>query len=231
MTNKHRILIGAIVLAVLGIGGLFVSNRIKTRNLRVLEHNLEVALDSLKVIELKNGDLLALRGSYILSEKDMTKQLELSKAEAKDLRKKLGSAIWALSKVKAKVVVDTVEIPSVVYIKDDSTRVVHWNLEDQWMVVCGTTEVRPDSACTVLNSLGMDLPLTIGYSKDHKFFVSTPNPYVQVTDITSTVNIKTIRPRTHWGIGFQAGPGVYWNPTKNSIDWGLGLQFGVSYRF
>lgn len=79
MTNKHRILIGAIVLAVLGIGGLFVSNRIKTRNLRVLEHNLEVALDSLGVTELKNGDLLALRGSYILSEKDMTKQLELSR--------------------------------------------------------------------------------------------------------------------------------------------------------
>ena len=77
----------------------------------------------------------------------------------------------------------------------------------------------------------MNTPLTVGMTKDDKFFVTTPNPYVKFTSINSIQNEKYKPKKKHWGVGVSAGWGVYYDMKSKTLKTGPGATVGVNYNF
>lgn len=221
------------IIASISIISIIAGGALRTSRNRInyLEHNWKVARDSLRVQELLNGQLIASRGSYILKEKEMEGMLEMKRGEIKELEKKLHSTLYQLSKAKGKIRIDTIKIPTNVYISEDSTLDISFKVDDEWFSLDGSTWIKYQEASTTINNLEVPLPLTIGLTKDHQFFVTSPNPYIHITDLTSTINEKSLRRSSPFGVGLQVGPGIYWNPINNKIDWGIGFQVGLCYKF
>lgn len=224
-----------LIIAVLILGGAFIlqtyRTRVKSQEIALYEHNIAVAKDSMNVLSLKNGQLLAERQTYILSEKEMTAMLELSKQESEDLRKKLGSALSQISKLESEISTDTITVPGEnIYITPDSA-LTTFDYKDDWLEFGGQVDWKPDRSSVTIYNIHMSLPLTVGMTEDKKFFATTPNPYVQFTNITSTVNVNNIKKKSYWSFGLNLGPGVYYDFFDKNVSAGIGVQIGINYNF
>ena len=79
-------LIGVIIALSIGLNK-------KNEDISIAEQNLLAANDTIKYYQLNNGDLLAEKYAYVLSEKNLRDQLNLTKQEVNDLKKKLNSQL------------------------------------------------------------------------------------------------------------------------------------------
>lgn len=228
-----RILTALIALFVLS--GTFVylyhRNSVKSQEIAQYEQNWQAAMDSVEHYRLKNGELLAERQSFILSEKDMQAQLDMSKDEIKDLKKKLGSAIATLTKVKGEVRVDSIYIESEPTIVTVDTVSAPFSFKDNWLALDGQFNYGSGTARTSLYNITMSTPLTIGTAENGKFFVTTPNPYLHITDITSTISEKVVPKPKHWHFGVSIGPSVGYDFHHKDIYYGIGGMVGFQYSF
>lgn len=203
----------------------------QNRKMDKYENNYAAAKDTIEYYKMKNGELMAEKQMYIMNEKELREQLGLSKDEINDLKKKLGAGIKTITKVETRVVIDTIVMQSEPIYVDKDTLSGRFSFTDNWLAMNGRINYGRGNLTTTLDNATMSVPLTVGMSDDYKYFVSTNNPYVTITEINGVVNEKMIPKKKHWGIGINVGPGVYYDFKSKNIGYGIGAQIGINYNF
>lgn len=218
LSNEKKTLLGYIIEAVIFIAIIaavwgFFSNKLDTS-----EQNLKAARGHIEQVELKNGELLTSRDSYIATINDLEDLLDISKKEAKEIQRQLDSKIAYISKLESEVRVEYIETvrDSIIYIDNDpnvATSTFRYN--DKWVDLIGRNDFtfgEKFSYNTIIESLSIDVPLNVGLTNDYQIFVKTPNPYVSFTNIDGAVIDNSVL-----------------KPRKKRFNWGLQLGFGATY--
>ena len=195
------------------------------------EQNYIAARDTIEYIKLENGQLLAEKAGFVLSENLWANELDLSKKEIDELKKKLGSKIDHITEVRTEVRVDTVYMESEpVYFTQDSVA-APFKYEDDWLKVSGFHTITKQKSLTRMDEISMDVPLVVGITENNSFFATSRNPYVHITDIQGVTSTRAVPKKKHWGIGVNVGPGVYYDFLHRNVGLGIGAQVGVNYNF
>ena len=214
-----------ILLTILCIILLLFSKCTADKNER-LQNNIEVLTDSVRVTELKNGDLLYSKQILEADNKELAEAVGLEKNKRKEVEKELGEKIKLLAKVDGKIRVDTLILKDTVVETDFGNR-INFNFNDQYLSLDGTTCLSNGIAQTKINSLSMDVPVFLGKTKN-KFFIRSENPYVSFPNIRVAEEITTPK---RWGLGIQVGIGCGYNLVDKGFFAGPYIGFGLSYNF
>ena len=228
--EKRKWIIALVIEALILIGVFGWMKSCDNQTIDKYKQNYEASQDSLEVVKLKNGGLLYEREAYIMSEKELMSQLDISKAEIKELKKKVGELLY-MANVDTKVKVDTIrEVrDSIIYI-DRNTFINKFKYYDEWLTLDGSTQFNDSISKTIINNIEMVTPLRVGLSKDYKIFVESPNPYLSITDIEGAVLEESkIVKKQRWSHGFHFGFGVQWGIVNKTFD--VGPQVGYSLHF
>ena len=215
-----------ILLTILCIILLLFSKCTADKNER-LQNNIEVLIDSVRVTELKNGDLLYSKQILEVENKELAEAVGLEKNKRKEVEKELGEKIKLLAKVDGKIRVDTLILKDTV-VETDFGNQVNFNFKDQYLSLDGTTCLSNGIAQTRINSLSMDVPVFLGKTKNKQFFIRSENPYVSFPNIRVTEEITTPK---RWGLGIQVGIGCGYNLVDKGLFAGPYIGFGLSYNF
>lgn len=203
-----------------------------------LEHNIDVYRDSIEYVETQNNELITAKQSLILSEAELREELDISKREMKDLKKKLGDDIAYIAKLEAEIdLKDTISLKAdTVFIdKIDSTTITkQFNWKDDWFDMTASIKGSniSDSKLSI-NKFNINVPLTVGLTDDYKFWVKTANPYVNITDINSAViDESKLKPKhKRWNFSMHGGIGVHYGLFGQQVDVGPYVGYGISYNF
>ena len=215
-----------ILLTILCIILLLFSKCTADKNER-LQNNIEVLIDSVRVTELKNGDLLYSKQILEVENKELTEAVGLEKSKRKEVEKELGEKIKLLAKVDGKIRVDTLILKDTVVETDFGNR-INFNFKDQYLSLDGTTCLSNGIAHTKINSLSMDVPAFIGKTNNKQFFIRSENPYVSFPNIRVAEEIT--RPKK-WGLGIQVGIGCGYNLVDKGFFAGPYILLWLSYNF
>lgn len=231
MTKKSWIIL--IIEALIFIALLGTVSKCSRDKINTLEHNIDAYKDRIEYVEDRNENLLAIKSSLILSEAKALGELEISKAEIRDLKKKLDNDIAYIAKLESQIALkDTVFMkPDTVFVKD-GTMVKSFNWTDEWTNIGVSVSGNSigDSKLSI-DRLRVDVPLELGLTDDYKFWVKSENPHVNFTDIKSAVidnsSVKEKEKRFHHGIsiGFGFQYGLF------GKTWDFGPQFGYSLEY
>lgn len=234
MNKKSWIVI--VLEAIMFIILLGAISRCSSDKIDLLEHNISAYKSQIEYVELENSNLLIAKESLILSESQAREELEMTKEETRELKKKLGSAVAQINKLQSQIELkDTVYMKGdTVYVdkKDNTTKIFTWN--DHW------TSLRAKLwGSSIQNSqlsiydLKMNIPITFGVTDDYKVFATSPNPYVTFDDMTSATiygsSVAPKRKRFHHGI--FVGFGVNYGIITNKVDIGPSFGYGFMYSF
>lgn len=239
LSNEKKTLLGYIIegvifMAIIAAVWGFFSNRLDTS-----EQNLKAARGHIEQVELKNGELLTARDSYIATINDLEDLLDISKQEIKDIQRQLDSKIAYISKIESEVRVEYIETvrDSIIYINSDpniATSTFRYN--DKWVDLIGRNDFtfgEKFSYNTTIESLSMDVPLNVGLTNDYQIFVKTPNPYVSFSNIDGAViDNSVLRPRKkrfNWGL--QMGFGAMYDVINKNIAVGPYAGVGAEFNF
>ena len=215
-----------ILLTILCIILLLFSKCTADKNER-LQNNIEVLIDSVRVTELKNGDLLYSKQILEADNKELAEAVGLEKNKRKEVEKELGEKIKLLAKVDGEIKVDTLILKDTV-VETDFGNQINFNFKDQYLSLDGTTCLSNGIAQTKINSLSMDVPAFIGKTNNKQFFIRSENPYVSFPNIRVAEEIT--RPKK-WGLGIQVGIGCGYNLVDKGFFAGPYIGFGLSYNF
>ncbi len=202
-----------------------------------LEHNIDAYRDTIEYVEMQNAELLTVQQSLILTESELKEELDISKKEMKDLKKKLGDDIAYIARLEAQIgIKDTVFLKGdTIFIdKIDSTITKTFNLEDDWLSMTANIKGNTiaDSKMSI-NSFNMQVPLDVGFTDDYRFWVKTPNPYVTITDINAAAihgsDVAKKDQRFHHGI--HLGFGLQYGLVGKQFDIGPQVGYGFTYSF
>lgn len=232
MTKKSWIIL--IIEALVFIALLGTVSKCSRDKIDTLEHNIDAYKDRIEYVEDRNENLMAIKSSLILSESKALGELEISKAEIKDLKKKLDDDIAYIAKLESQIALkDTVFMkPDTVYVTNDNIITKQFSWSDDWTNMTASVfgNTIEDSKLSV-NSLNMNVPLELGLTDDYKFWVKSENPYVNFTDIKSAVidnsSVKEKEKRFNHGIylGFGFQYGLF------GSNWDFGPQFGYGFMY
>ena len=214
-----------ILLTILCIILLLFSKCTADKNER-LQNNIEVLIDSVRVTELKNGDLLYSKQILEVENKELAEAVGLEKSKRKEVEKELGEKIKLLAKVDGEIKVDTLILKDTV-VETDFGNQINFSFKDQYLSLDGATCLSNGIAQTRINSLSMGVPAFIGKTKD-KFFIRSENPYVSFPNIRVAEEITTPK---RWGLGIQVGIGCGYNLVDKGFFAGPYIGFGLSYNF
>ena len=214
-----------ILLTILCIILLLFSKCTADKNER-LQNNIEVLIDSVRVTELKNGDLLYSKQILEVENKELAEAVGLEKSKRKEVEKELGEKIKLLAKVDGEIKVDTLILKDTV-VETDFGNQINFSFKDQYLSLDGITCLSNGIAQTKINSLSMGVPAFIGKTKD-KFFIPSENPYVSFPNIRVAEEIT--RPK-RWGLGIQVGIGCGYNLVDKGFFAGPYIGLGLSYNF
>lgn len=212
---------------------------VKCSNDRIerLEHNIDAYRDTVEYVEMQNGELLTTKQSLILSTEELTEELNISKRELKDLKKKLGDNIAYIARLEAQVgIKDTVFLKgdTIFVDKIDSTTIKSFNWEDEWLSMIANIRGNTiaDSKMSI-NNFNMQVPLDVGLTDDYRFWIKTPNPYVTITDINTAAihgsDVAKKDQRFHHGI--HLGFGLQYGMIGQQLDIGPQIGYGFMYSF
>ena len=215
-----------ILLTILCIILLLFSKCTADKNER-LQNNIEVLIDSVRVTELKNGDLLYSKQILEADNKELAEAVGLEKSKRKEVEKELGEKIKLLAKVDGEIRVDTLILKDTVVETDFGSR-INFNFKDQYLSLDGTTCLSNGIAQTKINSLSMDVPVFLGKTNNKQFFIRSENPYVSFPNIRVAEEIT--RPKK-WGLGIQVGIGCGYNLVDKGFFAGPYIGLGLSYNF
>lgn len=216
-----------------------MSTSCTSRKLHIAENNITALTDTISMYKLKNGDLLYEKQGYIAKKCELEKYIGVCESDIKELEKKLGSALYTISKLEANAHIDTIHMVDSVYIIDNDEVHNNFSYSDDWLTLSGTTVYKNCIFDTRLNSVNMSVPLKIGMTEDQHWFVTTSNPYISFSTIEGA-NIHESKPRRwsvglQFGIGLNAGYGI--SGAKDGLvrsGWYVGAGFyggiGVSYK-
>lgn len=225
--NKLNICIIAILLVV--VAGAFYWQSATQDKLDRVEQNYRAANDSIKVLVLKNHELLYEKEAYILKESELQSHIDITEEEIKEMKKKLKSSIDYITKIEGALLVDTIYTNDTVYIHKDTT-FINFDYNDLWLSLNGTTKLIDCNAETTINKLIVPITLETGLTENYSIFVKTDNPYVNVVGLNGAIIDDTkFRPKFHHelqiGIGFQYGL------FNRNVDFGPQIGYGFIIEF
>ena len=202
-----------------------------------LENNIEAYRDTMEYVELQNLELLTTKQSLILSEAELRNELDISKKEMKDLKKKLGDNVAYITKLEAQInIKDTIFLKGdTVYInKIDSTITKRFSWSNIWLNMNATINgTNISDSKLFINDFNMKVPLDVGLTDDYKFWVKTSNPHVIITNINSAVvhgsSIAKKDKRFHHGV--HIGLGLHYGMIGQRLDIGPQAGYGFTYSF
>lgn len=199
----------------------------------VLEHNYETAIEKIDTMRLANNNLLAEKQSYIASIKDLEKLLDINKKDIKDLQKKLDDKVMYISKLESDINIANIRSRDTVKVYNDSTIKSKFKFSSEWYNIEGYTLVKNYKAASKIESLKIQVPLTVGLTEDWSIFVTTPNPYVSFSNINGALldkNQYTSSQIKRWGLDLNAGLFTGFDFINRSWYVGPGVGISFSYR-
>ena len=222
---KECTIIGLIIILVIMIFTL----QHKGQEAERWEDNYYTSIDSITKITTKNNELIYERDNYKLSYDELNKEQQ---KRIKELEKELGKSIDYISKLEGTVVIDTLTIKDSIYIYNDVTHII-FNYSDDWFKMTGTTLLGQDTT-TTLNSLYMDVPLTLGLTQDENkssIFVTSSNPYVTFSSIEGAELHHTPKSFQHWMWTAEIGMDMQYGLISRSMDVIPRIQTDIKYIF
>jgi hypothetical protein len=182
------------------------------------ETNMKALTDTIRSYKLENGELLTSKYGLIVEKEELTKYLEITEKEKKELEKKLNSSLAYIAELKTNVRIDTIHTIDSVFIDKNDVTNINFKYTDEWVYVDGSTKFKDiKDSKTTINTININTPLKVGLTEDNQFFAITPNPYVNISEIDGAkVLTKTTKPK-RWGMG----------PT---ITIGLGYGCGTDFN-
>ena len=201
-----------------------------------LSNNVSVYRDSIETVTLKNNELLASKQSLILSEAQIRDELNVSKAEIKELKRQLNADLAYIAKLETNVELkDTVwMLPDTVFVNANNYITKSFKYSDNWLQMNSSVYgSNVDDLKLSIDYLNIDVPLMLGLTDNYKFWVQTNNPYVTFTNIDgAVVDESAIKPkRQAWHLSMHAGIGVHYGLFGQKVDVGPYIGAGVSYNF
>lgn len=215
-------------LAIISFGYRSMDNKLDISN-----QNIKAYKGQVEQLELKNGELLRIKDSYILEKKELQEQFNMSKQEIRDLQKKLNSSVAYISRLEANMKIDTIrEVrDSIIYI-NDTDRDVKFKYRDDWFSMEGMTQLRGPNSNTELYNISMDVPLNIGLSDMYQLFVTSPNPYVSFTNMEGALieGSKLYPKPKRFSMGIQGGFGPGYDIITKQMTLGVYVGFGFQWN-
>lgn len=198
------------------------------------EQNLRVYMKQVTDLELKNGDLVTMRDSYVAKASELEDLLNISRKEIRDLNNTLGSKIAYISKLESQISTGPIIIQkdSIVYIEGSKIE-SHFKYNDEWLSFKGVTMIDGGMASTQIDGINIFTPLKVGITNDYQIFVQTPNPYVTFNGIEGAVidGSKFVPKKKRFGWGIQIGFGAMYDITNMDIVIGPYGGLGVEFNF
>lgn len=200
---------------------------------KTYKHNLEISNDSVKSMKLKNGELLSYNNSLVIERKELEDQLNITKKELKDIEKKLDASVIYISKIESNTRIDSVIIENVIIERDTNTIVYEFGTSDSiYYIISGKNTLKNGKdLITMIDSIRMDIPLKVGLDYEKKIFVTTQNPYVNITSIEGAViDKKYFNNKKKWSLSIHAGFGVQYGLVRRNFDFGPVVSLGINYN-
>jgi hypothetical protein len=239
LTDEKKTLLGYIIEGIIFIAIIAAVWGIYNNKLDNSEQNLKAARGHIEQVELKNGELMSSRDSYIATINDLEELLDITKQEVKDIQRQLDSKVAYISKIESEVRVEYIETvrDSIIYVNSDpniATSTFRYN--NKWVDLVGRNEFTFGEQFdykTTIESLSMDVPLSVGLTNDYQIFVKTPNPYVSFSSIEGAVIdnsvLKPRKKRFNWGL--QMGFGAMYDVMNKNIAVGPYAGVGAEFNF
>ena len=197
------------------------------------KHNYEVLQDSVQVIETKYGEVLYERGSLILEKKELEDAIGISKKQVKEYEKALGGKLAYISQLEAQLKVrDTIKITEIIHDTLSNSYSMRYN--DDWLKFDETFSLlNPSKPEMSVYNISMNIPLKVGLGDNYTIFVTSPNPYFNVTDIEGAVidGSRFTRKIPKWSFGAYAGVGLNYDLIHKTIGAGPQVGVGIGFRF
>lgn len=230
----RRSLLSMLIEAIVFITIIMVGWNYYNGQLDKSEQNLRVYRGQVEELELKNGDLITSRDSYIAKTSELEDLLNVSRKEVRDLKNTLGSKIAYISKLESQISTGPIIIQkdSIVYIEKSKIE-SHFKYNDEWLSFKGITRIDGNTGSTQIDGVNVFAPLKVGITNDYQIFVQTPNPYITFNDIEGAVidgsKFAPKKKRFSWGVQF--GFGATYDIIKKDIAVGPYGGLGVEFNF
>ena len=219
---------------------LAMSTTCTARKNKILEHNIKALNDTVECMTLKNGELVYAKDALILEKAELEQYLDISKKECKELEEKLNSKLAYIAKLEGTIKADSLVMHDTVMVSGD-TATIHFSYFDDWLTLEGTTKYHNEEASTIMNCIGWELPLKVGFTDDYRTVVTSSCPYVTFPYVESAIiegGVANQKPK-RWGVGptFTAGLGWGWGTDFNGNNIGgkggliAGFMIGVSIHY
>jgi hypothetical protein len=233
MSSLSKILIGVIIGMFIILGGLVAYNQDLRKSNNNWKHNYEVLQDSVEVIQTKYGETLYENGSLIIEKKELEDALDISKKQIKDYEKKLNSDLAYIAKLEAQLSVkDTIKVTEVVYEPLSNSYTMHYN--DNWLSFGEIFSLKnPEKPTLNVFDIKMNVPLKVGITDDYHIFVTSPNPYFNVSSIEGAVidGSQFAPKKQRWVFGIYMGIGGQYGLINKQLDFGPQVGAGVGFVF
>lgn len=178
--------------------------------LDISNQNLYTSQSKVEQLQLENGKIVSIRDSYIVSNKELKEQLELSNKEIRTLRKQLGEKPKVITKIETVIERDTLKLIE---------QIDKFSYKDDWMSFSYNPQYQS------VMDFSMNVPLNIGMTND-KVFVYSDNPYLNINAVESFR-----RDEKRWSLGFHFGMGMNYGLIHRQFDIGPTISAGINYRF
>lgn len=230
MNKQTWILLG--IEALMFIGLIIGVKSCDNAKINDVEQNLLASRDTIEMLHMKNGELVYEKSLYILKEKELLNQLEMTKKELDDVKKQIGQPV-VITKVETKLQYDTIWSTKDSIIYRDKETIALFRYDDEWLSFDGKTYINDSTSRTQINNINIPVPLTIGITEDYKFFASSKNPHLTITEINGAViKDKSLnQQKKRWSHGISLSVGPQYNIINRNIDIGIQLGYGFHYNF
>lgn len=211
----------------------FVLNK-QSAKLEIAEHNVKALTDTITEVRLKNGELLNYKNSLVIDKKELEASLDISKKEVKELEKQLKQKIKYISKIEINSHIDTVNIPTIVYMRDSATYRYGFGESNQYYVIEGYVDVdSTQNASTTITRNDMNINMKVGLDDDWKIFAITDNPYVSISNLEGAMLNKNEYLKKEGRIkvitwGFHVGFGVNYDIRYGGFGYGPNISVGMN---
>ena len=198
------ILEAIIFIAIIIFGVNYYNNKIETS-----DHNIKVYQSQIEELELKNGELITSRDSYIIKQKELEEMIGITQKEVRDLNKKLKSSLAYITQLESSIRIDTIiSIKDTIIYRDNKTQ-INFEYTDKWVSFTGESIFNKTQSTTSIYDLYINVPIKLGLMDDYKIFVQSDNPYVNFSSIEGAIidgsKLKPKKKKIGFSIQFGAG--------------------------
>lgn len=188
----------------------------------IANSNIIALQDTIRTMKLKNGALVTYNKAILTTNSDLASVIKDQDGHIKELEKKVGK-LQAYTRAEMIYEIDSIVLRDTIVIVNDR-QCVGFGYKDSWLVFEG---LNCDSTIT-LSKLRLNTPIEVGLTKDNIVTVTSPCPYLKVTDIKSVVKAEK---KKNWNVGLQVGFGAGYDVVHNGFFVGPYVGVGLAYGF